>query len=303
MRKLIISIIALLSATMLLTACHSQSSASDSAARSSSVDRNQSTYELQQKYVALTDAAMKPVTLVNQQSKSANNQLSDSLNTATQSIDQLNTELKHNRTHVKLTKALLHYSQTITSLLTTLKNANNSAYSRNFIALNTEAQQIAKKYFNGEQPDSLKNVLSYQAENNTYASGNTLNTKNFQLKFSKIQIVSDDNNGKVILFTYTFKNKSNADLTPATILQQYGEFQQDGTKLNDGIPATSYQQSETSYATNSNQAETAVAAGQTVTAVVGLALKNDTSTVEYVASNPTNKESIGTISIQLQQNK
>ena len=49
MRKLITSIIALLSATMLLTACHSQSSASDSAARSSSVDRNQSTYELKQK--------------------------------------------------------------------------------------------------------------------------------------------------------------------------------------------------------------------------------------------------------------
>jgi len=195
----------------------------------------------------------------------------------------------------------LHYSKTSSSLLSNIQNADNSSYSKSFLNLNTEAQQLAKKYFNGEEPDSLKDVLAYQAANNTYASGNTLNTKDFQLKFSKIQIVSDDSSGKVILFTYTFQNKSKTALTPATILQQYGDFQQDGTKLTEGAPAASYQQSETDYATENTQAKTAVPAGKTVTAVVSLTLKDETSTVEYIGTNPSNKESIGTISINLQQ--
>ncbi|MFD1319259.1 DUF5067 domain-containing protein [Loigolactobacillus zhaoyuanensis] len=299
MHKFILAITALVSATLLLTACHSQSTSNNSTA--SSHNRNMSTYELQRKYVALTDAAMKPVTLVNQQSKGANSQLSESVDTATQSVEQLNSDLKRNRTQPTLTKALLHYSQTISTLLTTIKDTENSAYSQNFLSLNTEAQKLAKKYFNNEQPDSLKTVLAEQAENNTYASGNTVNTKNFQIKFSKIQVVSNDTNGQVILFTYTFQNKGKTALTPAVVLQQYGQFQQNGVQINEGAPATSYQQSESSYATANNQANTAVAAGQTVTAVVGLTLQNDTDTVEYIGTNPTNKQSIGTISIKLQQ--
>ncbi|MFD0897131.1 DUF5067 domain-containing protein [Loigolactobacillus binensis] len=296
MRKFILTLITFLGATLLLTACHSQAASKD---QSSSGERNMSTYELQRKYVALTDAAMKPITLVNQQSKNANNQISTAVSTANQSIEQLNNTLKQNRTHTKLTKALLHYSQTISALLTTIQNADNSAYAKHFLSLNSEAQKLAKEYFHGEQPDSLKTVLAYQAANNTYASGNTLNTKNFQIKFSKIQIISNDAGGRVILFTYTFHNKSQAALTPAIVLNQYGKFQQNGAQLSAGTPATSYQQSETSYASNNSQATTAVAAGKTVTAVVGLTLKDTKSTVDYVGINPKDQQPIGTISIKL----
>lgn len=297
MRKFTL-IILLIGTALGLTACQSHT-ATDNQAQNSSVNQSMSTYDLQHQYVAITDAVMKPVTLVNQKQQNDDKQLKDDLDTATQKIDQAKSDLNQNKTHQKLTQALLSYRKTAAGLLTAIKDSDNNAYSRQFISLDRQAAKLAKTYFHNQRPDSLEKVLQYQAENNTYASGNILNTKKFQVKFKKIQIVGTDDNQRVILLTYSFHNKSDTALTPATILNDYGEFKQDTTTLQEGQPATSYQQSDPDYTTAQQQAQQAVAPGETVTAVVGLTLKDSTTTVDYNCATPKNQQSIGTISIKL----
>lgn len=297
MRKFTL-IILLIGTALGLTACQSHT-ASDNQAQNSSVNQSMSTYDLQHQYVAITDAVMKPVTLVNQKQQNDDKQLKDDLDTATQKIDQAKSDLNQNKTHQKLTQALLNYRKTAAGLLTAIKDSDNNAYSRQFISLDRQAAKLAKTYFHNQRPDSLEKVLQYQAENNTYASGNILNTKKFQVKFKKIQIVGTDDNQRVILLTYSFHNKSDTALTPATILNDYGEFIQDTTTLQEGQPATSYQQSDPDYTTAQQQAQQAVAPGKTVTAVVGLTLKDSTTTVDYNCATPKNQQAIGTISIKL----
>ncbi|KRM97685.1 DUF5067 domain-containing protein [Loigolactobacillus rennini] len=298
MRKFTL-IIFLIGATLGLTACQSHNPTNNQAAQTSSINHTMSTYDLQHQYVAITDAVMKPVSLVNQHQQNDDKQLKDDLDSATQKIDQAKSELKQNKTHQQLTQALLVYRKTAANLLTAIKDSDNNAYSRQFISLDRQAAKLAKKYFNNHRPDSLEKVLKYQAENNTYASGNVLNTKKFQIKFNKVQIVGTDDNQRVILLTYTFHNKSDTPLTPATILNDYGEFKQDTTTLQEGEPATSYQQSNPDYTTAQQQAQQAVAPGETATAIIGLTLKDKTTTVDYNGITPKNQQPIGTISIKL----
>ncbi len=302
MRKSLTLLTAVLSMGLLLGGCGKQSQKNQTKAESTSLASKQhlSNFQLQQKYVALTDAAMKPVNLINQQTDSSNQKLSASLTSTKQKVQKIQKELRANQNNPKLTKSLQHYAKTILTLVSSVGSSNNNSYSTSFTKLNTEAHDIAKTDFNNEIPDSLQNSLNYQAENNTYASGNIINTKGFRITFTKIQIVSDDSNGKVVLFNYTYHNKHKTATTPQTDLNKYGVFQQNGVDLSTGTPASSYISSNSNYSTAAQQATTAVEPGKTVTAVASIELKDDKAAVNYEGNNPSTHKSIGTITIKLQ---
>lgn len=299
MSKTTTLLVTLLSAGLLLTSCGKQDQNKLTASESSSLaaTKKMSHYTLQQKFVAITDATMGPVQLVNKQSSSANAQLNTKISKATQKIQQIQTDLSRNQTNSALTNKLSHYAKTSLKLLNSITAANSNQYSENFTKLSNETQKIAKADFNNELPNSYQSVLTYQAEHGTYASGNILNTPDFRISFTKIQTMTTSSGDTVLLLTYTYHNKRDTTATPATDLAKYGSFHQGTTTLKSTTPTTS----DSTLTQSLNQATQTVAAGKTVTAATAMTISSTDTAIEYNAVQPKNQKSLGTITINLKQ--
>lgn len=299
MSKTTTLLVTLLASGLLLTGCgkQDQNKLTSSESASLAATKKMSHYTLQQKFVAITDATMGPVQLVNKQSSSANDQLNNKITQATQKIQKVQTDLSRNQTNSALTNKLSHYAKTSLKLLNAITAANGNQYSENFTKLSNETQKLAKSDFNNELPNSYQRVLTYQAEHGTYASGNILNTPDFRITFTKIQTITNNNGDTVLLLTYTYHNKRSDNATPATDLAKYGSFHQGTTKLTSTNPTVS----DSTVTQSLQQATKAVTAGKTVTAATAMTISNTNTAIEYNAVQPKNHKALGTITVNLKQ--
>lgn len=161
-----------------LVGCKQAHSAATSSSKPKTVvtSKQYTTAQLQKRYVAIVDAVVKPLNMASYTQPTA--QIKQAAKAGVTKVDAAGLQLASNTSQPEATQALQKLATAAKTMLTAMNGTDQKAYNADAKAFMDQTSAIAKTYFNGQLPDSLKQYSQRMATKSAATSSSSVASSN-----------------------------------------------------------------------------------------------------------------------------